>query len=342
MSGLFANRGQMLQLIVAIAALIVSIIGVAIPIYRATRDPNKAGKAPSGRRWWFRMTAALLIIVTLAIGSSLLDLLRNRDREKTIINEPTLPSPVTNSIGLTLVYIPPGKFMMGSTNGESDERPIHEVLIDRGFYLSRTEITQAQWRKIMGNNPAQYKGDDHPVADVSWFQVQEFLIKLNNLGDGYFYRLPSESEWEYACRAGTTGDYAVDALELGAWYANNSGRRPLDSARIWRTNKDNYAAELLKNRNTTHPVAQKQPNKFGLYDMHGNVWEWCADYYHENYSGAPNNGNAWVTGGDMRERVTRGGSRGATPAECRSSKRNSSSPGNIGNDVGFRVVAQPQ
>jgi formylglycine-generating enzyme required for sulfatase activity len=162
-------------------------------------------------------------------------------------------------LGLTLMPIPTGTFTMGSIDGDVDERPVTRVTISAGFWMGKTEVTQGQWRSIMGNNPSAFKGDDQrPVECVSYADAQAFCRKLTEreraagrLPDGYVYALPTEAQWEYSCRAGTTGQYAGD-LDMIAWYRANSGGQ-------------------------THPVAQKQANAWGLHDMQGNVWEWCAD-----------------------------------------------------------------
>ena len=140
--------------------------------------------------------------------------------------------------------VPAGSFKMG-LDSYSDESPVHQVTFASGFYMGRYEVTQAQWQKVMGNNPSSDKscGENCPVEKVSWDDAQEFIKKLNAMNDGYTYRLPSEAEWEYACRAGTTGDDAGD-LDSMAWYGKNSDDK-------------------------MHPVGQKQPNAWGLYDMHG-------------------------------------------------------------------------
>lgn len=152
-----------------------------------------------------------------------------------------------------------------------NERPIHPVTISNGFYMGIYEVTRGEWLKVMGTRP--YSADDCglncPMDLVSWDDAQEFISKLNQKQDGYSYRLPTEAEWEYACRAGTTGDDPGENLDSVAWYGNNAGRK-------------------------AHPVGQKQPNAFGLYDMIGNVNEWVQDSFHQDYVGAPTDGSAWV------------------------------------------------
>jgi formylglycine-generating enzyme required for sulfatase activity len=218
---------------------------------------------------------------------------------------------VRNQMGMELVYVPAGSLMMGSNKHDS-EKPVHRVTIREGFYLGRYEVTQAQWQQVIGNNPSNFKGDDLPVEEVSWDDAQEFIRRINARGDGFTYRLPTEAEWEYACRAGTTGEYAGN-LDAMAWYDRNSGSQ-------------------------THPVGQKQPNSFGLYDMNGNVWEWCEDYYHASYVGAPTNDSAWSRG-DSSDRVLRGGSWNGSDGNLRCAERNGG-PSNNGNYAyGFRVVA---
>ena len=222
--------------------------------------------------------------------------------------------------GMQFAYIPSGSFLMGSPEGEEGrydrESPQHQVSI-KPFHIMTTEVTQSMWVSVMGNNPSRFKGDNLPVECVSWDDIQEFIKKLNQRNPGKTYRLPTEAEWEYACRSGTTrrfysGDSDSDLDRVG-WYSRNSGSK-------------------------THPVGQKQPNSWGLYDMHGNVWEWCGDVWHGDYKGAPSDGSAWTKGGDQGRRVLRGGSWGNDPEVCRSAYRLRSIASLSYINYGFRLV----
>jgi formylglycine-generating enzyme required for sulfatase activity len=240
------------------------------------------------------------------------------------------PQQMVNRAGVELVWIPAGSFMMGSENGSADEKQVHRVTISEGFYMGKYEVTQAQWQTVMANNPSNFKGGNLPVETVSWDDAIGFIARLNAQNDGYTYRLPSEAEWEYACRAGTTGDYAGD-LDSMAWYYNNAGDARLSGER----NFDKQKA----NNNRTHSVGSKQPNAFGLFDMHGNVWEWCQDWYHDSYAGSPTDGSARLSGGEQKYRVSRGGSWVNDADILRSAARFWDLPGFRSNYVGFRVVA---
>jgi formylglycine-generating enzyme required for sulfatase activity len=157
------------------------------------------------------------------------------------------------------VKIPAGTFSMGSANGGDNEKPAHKVVITRDFEIGTYEVTQARWQALMGSNPSHFRGADLPVEQVSWNDVQSFIRAMNAQGDGYVYRLPTDAEWEYAARAGTTRDYGGSGnLDEMGWYEHNSS-------------------------GTTHPVGKKKPNGWGLYDMHGNVWEWVEDWYDKDY-----------------------------------------------------------
>ncbi|MFH1023553.1 MAG: formylglycine-generating enzyme family protein [Planctomycetota bacterium] len=219
---------------------------------------------------------------------------------------------------MKLVWIPPGEFLMGSPENEpgrsSDEGPQHRVTFTNGFYMGATEVTQAQWKAVMRDNPSYFKGDDLPVEQVSWDDCQIFLKKLSEK-EGKTYRFPMEAEWEYACRAGATTRYCFgeDDRELGvyAWFDGNSGSQ-------------------------THPVGTKKPNAFGLFDMHGNVWEWCQDLYLDEYF--KQNMAVPVGSNCGKFRVLRGGSWGNPPGFCRSSGRGSEHPADRYRRRGLRVV----
>jgi formylglycine-generating enzyme required for sulfatase activity len=198
-----------------------------------------------------------------------------------------------------MVELPAGSFDMGADGEEANEKPVHRVTIAKPFAMGKTEVTQAQWRAVMGNDPSHFAacGDTCPVDQVSWDDVQKFIQKLN-AKTGKQYRLPTEAEWEYACRAGMQQEYCgSDNADSVAWNGFNSGSFFF---------------------NTPHPVATKRANAFGLHDMSGNVWEWVEDTYHDSYNGAPTDGSAWV-GTSMR--VLRGGSWGKDPKFGRAAVR---------------------
>lgn len=220
-----------------------------------------------------------------------------------------------NDVSLELVHIPAGTFLMGSPDSEPgrdlDESPQHEVRIS-AFAMGIYPVTQAQWQAVMGDNPSYFKGDNRPVETVSWHDAVEFCQKLSQQS-GRTYRLPSEAEWEYACRAGTTTPYSFGESLAKSQANYDSG--------------------------STTDVGSFPPNDFGLYDMHGNVWEWCADDWHETYDGAPTDGSAWVEGGKSNQRlIFRGGSWGTFPRYCRSAYRNSYDPDLRSDYIGFRVA----
>ena len=211
---------------------------------------------------------------------------------------------------------------MGSPANEKgtfdDERPVHHVTISESFYLSKYEVTQKQWYEVMEDNPSHFKGDDLPVENVSWHDVQEFIKRLNKKETTDKYRLPSEAEWEYAARAGTTTRYSFgdDDSKLGeyAWYSENSGDK-------------------------THPVGKKGANPWGLYDMHGNVWEWVQDKWHDTYDDAPADGNVWVDGVSVSQ-VFRGGSWFGPSGSCRLARRADGGPSDLDLDLGFRLIQE--
>jgi formylglycine-generating enzyme required for sulfatase activity len=216
------------------------------------------------------------------------------------------------STGMEFVWIPAGNFRLGSSEGEADEQPVRQVHI-RGFWMGRTEVTQAQWTAVMGGNPSAFKkGGDYPVESVSWDEATAFSQKLGVRG-GPRFRLPTEAEWEYACKAGTDGQ-RYGELDQIAWYKDNSNQ-------------------------AVHPVGQKKANAWGLHDMLGNVWEWCRDWYGEKaYAAGPAADPHGPASGTHR--VGRGGSWYVTAARVRASFRLGLEPGSRGMNLGFRLVRE--
>jgi formylglycine-generating enzyme required for sulfatase activity len=232
------------------------------------------------------------------------------------------PREVLNSVGMKLVRISAGEFSMGSPHSDEDafdwEKPQHPVCITTPFYLGIFPVTQEQYEPVMGKNPSRFHDDSQrPVECVSWFDAVDFCRRLSER-EGKEYRLPTEAEWEYACRGGTTtryyrGDSASERMMDGyCWYASNSD-------------------------GITRPVGKKLPNAWGLYDMSGNVWEWCQDWYAgDYYKISPTEDPPGPQSGS--ERVRRGGSFRAKAASCRSARRNNRAPGGRGENIGFRVA----
>ena len=230
---------------------------------------------------------------------------------------PKVHAQESDQLGFTLdssqfVLIQAGSFEMGSTRGAEDELPTRRVTISQSFFIQKTEVTQAQWEAVMDTNPSHSIdcGPNCPVDRVSWEDIQEFIHRLNELDPGKGYRLPTEAEWEFVARAGSVGDYSGhDPIAMG-WFSENSGERP-------------------------HPVAQKLPNEWGLYDVHGNVWEWVNDWFGEYQID-------WTTdpiGSDTGTyRVLRGGSWFDTVNVARTAHRNYDLPTSRYNSVGFRIV----
>jgi len=225
---------------------------------------------------------------------------------------------IVNKIGMKFVCIPPGDFMMGSPNHETDrtgDEFLHKVILTKAFFMQTTPVTQGQWKAVMGNNPSYFKngGDDCPVEDVSWNYVHKFISNLNQKEGSSKYRLPTEAEWEYACRAGSTTAYCFgdDEIRLKeyAWYKKNSDSK-------------------------THPVGLLKPNAWGLYDMHGNVLEWCQDWYGDYPSGAVTD----PVSANGSGQVLRGGGWSSDARSCRTANRYNSSPINSGIISGFRLV----
>ena len=222
-----------------------------------------------------------------------------------------------NGVSFEMVRVECGTFRMGATSeqedeADGDEKPVHSVTLS-SYYIGKTEVTQTLWQAVMGSNPSYFKGADLPVENVSWNDCQEFIQKLNRL-TGRNFRLPTEAEWEFACRGGNNsrGYKYSGSNNLGsvAWYDGNSG-------------------------NKTHPVGTKAPNELGIYDMSGNVWEWCADWYGDYSSGAQTNPTG-PYGGSTR--VLRGGSWYGIARYCRSSLRSLNNPSNRNYNLGLRLA----
>ncbi|RAM51936.1 MAG: serine/threonine-protein kinase pkn1 [Hapalosiphonaceae cyanobacterium JJU2] len=231
-----------------------------------------------------------------------------------------------NGVTLEMVQIPGGKFIMGSPAGEAkrrdNESPQHEVTVP-SFFMGKYEVTQAQYQAIMGNNPSYFKGEKRPVETVSWNDAVEFCKRLSEKTERT-YRLPSEAEWEYAARAGTTTPFYFGET-ITTDLANYNGNYTYGSAP-----KGEY-------RQQTTDVGKFPPNTFGLYDMCGNVFEWCLDKYHNNYDGAPTDGSAWLEGSENYI-LLRGGSWDFNPGLCRCANRDLGYPDGRRYDVGFRLV----
>jgi formylglycine-generating enzyme required for sulfatase activity len=251
-----------------------------------------------------------------------------------------------SQVTMDLVLIPSGTFEMGAPRSElesqDNERPQHPVNIST-FFMGATPVTQDQWRQVaqmpkikqdLNPAPSSFKGADRPVEQVSWNDTTEFCQRLSRHTQRE-YRLPSEAEWEYACRAGTTTPFHFGetiSTDL-ANYRGTDNKEYNWSGSYGKGNKGIYREE-------TTAVTLFPPNPFGLYDMHGNVWEWCEDHYHKDYTAAPKNGSAWIDKNAKSNalRVLRGGSWIYDPWNCRSASRNLNNPDSRDLNIGFRVV----
>ena len=224
---------------------------------------------------------------------------------------------ILNELASNMVYVSGGTFTMGATSeqgsdADGDEKPAHCVYVS-SFYICKYEVTQELWQAVMGSNPSNFKGSRKPVERVSWNDCKTFISKLNSL-TGKHYRMPTEAEWEYACRGGSRSQgykySGSNYLNNVAWYTDNSG-------------------------STTHEVGQKSPNELGLYDMSGNVYEWCSDWYGSYSSSSQSNPTGAYSGS---YRVSRGGSWGSIARSCRSSYRSNIDPDGRGHYLGLRLA----
>jgi formylglycine-generating enzyme required for sulfatase activity len=227
----------------------------------------------------------------------------------------SLPTSISNSIGMELVLVEPGTFQMGSDDGWEDEKPIHSVTISKPFYIGKYEVTQKQWRDVMGTNPSNFQGDNRPVENVSWDDVQDFIRKLNEKENRTKYRLPTEAEWKFAARGG--------AQSNGYEFAGSS-------------NVADVAVYINDAGNETKPVGSKRPNELGIYDMSGNVSEWCSDWLND-YSGSAKQDPKGPASGSYR--VLRGGAFDDFPVgRYRVAARNISLPNRPKFKCGFHCV----
>lgn len=245
-----------------------------------------------------------------------------REKDLAPWREPTGKNQRIADLGLDLIWITSGSFTLGSaTSASPDEKPELKVSLTGALWLGKTEVTQAQWQAVMGGNPSKHRGADRPVENITYDEALSFCQKLTErerragrLSQRYEYGLPTEAQWEYACRAGTTGDYAGTLRELG-WFKDNAG-------------------------GTTQPVAKLKANAWGFHDMHGNVWEWCRDWYRSDYTGYPSgtSANNPIGPSSGTERVLRGGDWSSGAEFSRSANRNKLAPGTRSPSVGLRVA----
>ncbi|HUF60684.1 MAG TPA: formylglycine-generating enzyme family protein [Verrucomicrobiales bacterium] len=256
-------------------------------------------------------------------------------------------------VRMTFCWCPAGTFLMGSPAaepGRSWMESQHPVTLTRGFWMAKTETTQKQWRALMPDNPSHFKGEGLPVENVTWDEATEFaaaltghLRKKGKLDRGWEFRLPTEAQWEYACRAGTTTVYCTGdgeaALQRASWYNGNSEGSASRLAEWFQSYPTVAGWFRRKSERKTWPVGRKTENAFGLQDMHGNVWEWCQDWYGDYAEGSvadPIGPRAGVV------RVVRGGSWLSGAGDCRSASRSGDGPGHRGAGRGFRVCLVPE
>jgi len=286
----------------------------------------------------------LVLASSMVWAAASLEITKQPENQAVTAGESVMSSVETDvELAMSMVWCPVGTFTMGSPSSElgrdSEDEPQHSVTICHGFWIGKYEVTQAQYRAVMGSNSSTFKGDNLPVEEVAWYDAMEFCQKLTEieraagrLPNGYEYTLPTEAQWEYACRAGTTTalnsgknlsdkEQCSEMDEVG-WYWHNGG-------------EENWNNNLT----CTHPGGQKKPNKWGIYDMHGNVWEWCSDWY-GSYPTSPVTDPKGPGTGSYR--VLRGGSWYYGADYCRSAYRGNGRPsGNNLVNIGFRVALVP-
>ncbi len=310
---------------------------------RARSQPQKAQAAPT------QQPQALGTNITASVASPVINqvsyqVMKIDEQGQQLENLTKQASSYRENLGdgvkLDMIAIPAGTFQMGSPpeeeKREESESPLHQVQI-KAFYMSRVTITQVQWRAVaelpqversLHPEPANVKSNNQPIECVSWYDAVEFCARLSN-STGRAYRLPTEAEWEYACRAGTQTPFHFGPT-IRPDLANYDGNHPYGNGP-----QGQYREQ------TTPSGSFEFANDFGLYDMHGNVWEWCADPWHDNYQGAPSDGSAWEIGGDNRLRVLRGGSWDFNPSYCRSAQRARYAADLRYFNISFRIACAP-
>ena len=294
------------------------------PLRQVTGDVNKQVSAGSHRIVWDVLSEREKLAGANICFKVVTFVTLGKTKARTAVEEPKPHIKTSrnqnftvNGVSFEMVRVEGGTFRMGATSeqeddADSDEKPVHSVTLS-SYYIGKTEVTQALWQAVMGSNPSNFKGADLPVECVSWDDCQEFIQKLNRL-TGRNFRLPTEAEWEFACRGGNnsrgykySGSNYIDNV---AWYWDNSGGK-------------------------THPVGTKAPNELGIYDMSGNVWEWCSDWY-ADYTSYSQTDPTGPQSGSFR--VSRGGSWGSIARCCRSSGRGGSDPSDRSNILGLRLA----
>lgn len=281
-------------------------------------EPSPLGATIDEKTGQFAWTPSVAGVYLATVGVESSDGQKDQKQFAITVNAPSPEKEITVDLGsglkMRMVLIPAGEFMMGSEHSY-DSSPVHRVRITRPFHLGTCEVTQQQYQQVTGSNPSFFRDATHPVENVTWTDAMNFCQKLS-VKTGKEYRLPTEAEWEYACRAGTITSFSfgdsISALREYAWYQSNSGR-------------------------STQPVGQKHPNAFGLYDMHGNVWEWCADWYERDYYSKSPRDDPNGPASDV-SRVCRGGAWSMVPDENRSATRFHNLPYTRVTSCGFRVA----
>jgi formylglycine-generating enzyme required for sulfatase activity len=267
-----------------------------------------------------RLLAALALTVLVSLSGCVLAGLGSLHSEKPKPPPKTVIVNLGENVTMEFVLMPAGTFTMGS-DANPQEQPTHLVTFDQPFYMARHLVTQVQWQRVMDSEPGLSRDFERPKTGITWYDCQRFITKLTRQVPGQQFCLPSEAQWEYACRAGDSNDYSftdgiVDLTRYG-WYDANSG-------------------------GVTHPVGLKRGNAWGLYDMHGNAWEWCQDLAHDTYNGAPVDGSAWIVGTNDTVsdyfRIIRGGSALDDAAHLRSSQRRYLLPDHADSFIGLRVA----